>query len=127
MPGVKLGPVPANSGFVAPASCRHLSAGRFAARTAATRVCANLRAAWQPCCFSPKNEDPTRSGFRTPVESTGLPKPEIVVLSEERERRISLEEINPPRPTEPPAALISNAVAVVFLLTRSKTDALQAV
>ena len=28
-----------------------------------------------------KNDDPTRSGLRTPVESTGLQAPEIVVPS----------------------------------------------
>jgi len=36
-----------------------------------------------------KVTDPTRSGFRTPVESTGLPRPEIGVLSDEPERRTS--------------------------------------
>jgi hypothetical protein len=63
------------------------------------------------CLSSPKNDDPTR----------------IVVLSEQRERRISLEKTNPPRPTELPAALISNAVSFVFRFTRSKSDVLQAV
>src|SRR6266699_3275974 len=56
-----------------------------------------------------KNDDPTR----------------IVVLSEQRERRISLEKIYPPRQTESTDAPISNALAVIFRLNGSRTRAMR--
>src|SRR5712692_11185800 len=43
---------------------------------------------WVPFCnIQPQTDHPTRSGLWTPVESTGLLKPEMVVPSERSESR----------------------------------------
>lgn len=57
-------------------------------------------------CADEKFDNPTTSGFRTPVEFTSLQLPEIVVLREQRDRRapprpIALETVDPSRTPTP--------------------------